>query len=119
MKTINSRIAHLIAIEGLNNNSFAKRIGVSSTTISYLVGERQSRPGFDVIEKIAVAFPDINMDWLIRGTGPERKQAGKAPDTFWSLMQNERSRYGTLMGLHGSLSGDFDVVLGELKTASN
>lgn len=112
---IGARITQVIEAEGLTNNSFAKRIGVSAASIGYITGERQSKPGFDIIEKIASAFPDINMDWLVRGYGLMRKEGQQPTSIYVNLLQNERSRYSQLYNLHGSLSSDYDVVLSELK----
>ncbi|MDF7810703.1 hypothetical protein [Hymenobacter sp. YC55] len=118
METVNMRIATLIESEKLNKNTFAQKIGVTANTIGYIVGERQSKPGFEVIEKIAVAYPDVNMDWLIRGTGPIRKSLLGPPNVIWTLLGNERVRYGELLKLHGSLNGDYDLSLSALQTAT-
>ncbi|CAL2095481.1 HTH cro/C1-type domain-containing protein [Tenacibaculum sp. 190524A02b] len=66
------RIQLIIKQLGLNNSSFAKRIGVSSTTIDgYTKGRRNpkgetiiSQPNFDAIKKITETF-NINAYFLL------------------------------------------------------
>ena len=71
MSTSN-RIEEIIKKLGYNNSSFAKKIGVSSTTIDgYIKGRRNmkgdliiSKPNFDVLQKICTEF-NINAEYLL------------------------------------------------------
>ena len=68
--TVNDRVQQIIDHYNLNKSSFSKAIGLSgSMTISNIVGKRQSKPGYEVLQKIAKRFP-INLAWLILGEGP-------------------------------------------------
>jgi len=116
--TIGQRLALLIESENLNNLSFAKRVGVSPTSIGYITGERQSKPGFELIEKIATAFPQLDIDWLVRGYGEMRKGTDASASVYMTLLQNERKRYHLLTSAHVSLSSDFDVALNQAGSAS-
>ncbi|CAL2101221.1 HTH cro/C1-type domain-containing protein [Tenacibaculum sp. 190130A14a] len=66
------RIEKIIEVLGLNNSSFAKKLGVSSTTIDgYTKGRRNSKkdlvisqPNFDVIKKMVETF-NINADYVL------------------------------------------------------
>jgi transcriptional regulator with XRE-family HTH domain len=62
-------MGQLVAAVGLKKNSFGKKIGVSPTSIGYIIGEKQNKPSFDLLEKVAKAFPEVRMEWLIRGEG--------------------------------------------------
>lgn len=66
--TIGQRFAQLITALKLSNNAFAKSLGKSSTTINYIVDEK-NKPGFDVLEATLNAYPEVNPDWLIKGNG--------------------------------------------------
>jgi plasmid maintenance system antidote protein VapI len=55
-------------IENLGNNKFAEIIGIAPTLISNIMSER-NRATLDTITAILKAFPKINSDWLLFGTG--------------------------------------------------
>ena len=70
--TISNRINEIIKALNLNNSSFAKSIGVSSTTIDgFTKGRRNSKgeliksqPSFDVILKL-VTIHNVNADYIL------------------------------------------------------
>jgi len=67
--TINDRVQQIINHYNLNKNSFSKKIGLSGNmTITNIVSGRKNKPSYDVLRKIAEAFP-INLHWLILGEG--------------------------------------------------
>lgn len=68
---INKRIKELIdAISNGNKRAFSGLVGVSPTVIENIVGTRQGKPGYDLLEKIAFAIENINMNWIFTGKGP-------------------------------------------------
>ena len=68
---INERILQLIEIKYKGNKrAFAKRIGVSPSSIDNVVGSRKSKPNFDMLEKILSSFDDVDADWLMLGKEP-------------------------------------------------
>ncbi|UHG90083.1 helix-turn-helix domain-containing protein [Spirosoma oryzicola] len=67
-QTVGQRFAALISELKMSNNSFAKSIGKSSTTINYIVDEK-NKPGFDVLETILRVYPNVNPNWLMNGEG--------------------------------------------------
>lgn len=67
--TINERIELIIKELGLNNNSFAKKLNVSRTVTFNITGGRNTKPSYDLLEKILFAFDNINAEWLLRGNG--------------------------------------------------
>ena len=74
-KIINERIRLLIESLKMNRNSFAKFIDVSSPTIHNIIGERQSKPSSEILEKIIKAVNSLqsakklNVEWLLTGKG--------------------------------------------------
>jgi transcriptional regulator with XRE-family HTH domain len=67
--SINSRLEEIInTLYKGNKRAFSSVIGVSPTVIENVVGTRQGKPSYDVIEKIC-AKANISPDWLITGTG--------------------------------------------------
>lgn len=71
MDSINERIQFIVN-ERFNGNTsaFCRSVDVKQPTMNTILGERKSRPSFDVISNIANAKAlNINTNWLIRGTG--------------------------------------------------
>jgi hypothetical protein len=66
--TINERLELLISTLKQNNNSFSNSIGVNSTIIHNIVKGRNA-PSYDILNKIALSYDDINMNWLISEKG--------------------------------------------------
>ena len=67
---INDRIEELIRkLCNGNSSLFSRKIGVTPSVITNITGQRKGKPSFEVIEKIASAFAEINVRWLITGEG--------------------------------------------------
>ena len=62
------QIQELLKREKLTSAQFADKIGVQRSSVSHVISGR-NKPGFDFIRKILEAFPQINADWLITGSG--------------------------------------------------
>lgn len=71
--SINQRFK-LIIRDLFNNNksAFASAIGVTPSVIENIVGKRQGKPSFDVLEKVC-AIEQINTQWLLTGKGDMMK----------------------------------------------
>lgn len=63
-----SRFKQLLDEKNLTAKHFADLIKVNASAVSHILNGR-SKPGFDVLDKIAQAFPDINLNWLVTGKG--------------------------------------------------
>ena len=67
--TINERMNHIIKeLYGGNKRAFANAIGVSATVIENVVGTRQGKPSYDVLEKVC-ANANISAEWLLMERG--------------------------------------------------
>lgn len=62
------RFKRLLEEKDLTATKFAAIIKVNASAMSHILNGR-SKPGFDVLDKIGQAFPDINLNWLISGKG--------------------------------------------------
>lgn len=69
--TVNERIKILIEkLEEENQRKFALKIGVSTTGLnSMLPGNRESKPSFEVLNKILSTYPQVSATWLLTGEG--------------------------------------------------
>ena len=59
-------LKQLLEEKNLTATRFAAMIKVNASAMSHILNGR-SKPGFDVLDKIAQAFPDVNLNWLISG----------------------------------------------------
>lgn len=65
---VEERLKAVIAYSGLNDSSFAKRIGVQQMTLwRQLNGARKI--SLETIMAVADSFPEIDANWLLRGSG--------------------------------------------------
>lgn len=67
--TINERISLLMKLLELNNNSFAKALEVNPTVTFNIISGRNTKPSYDLLEKIVFTFDNINTEWLLKGKG--------------------------------------------------
>lgn len=68
------RILQLMQAEGLSNSEFAAKIGISASSLSHIFSGR-NKPSLDVVTGIHKAYPDLNLNWILYGTG-EMKSKG-------------------------------------------
>ncbi|PJJ59412.1 hypothetical protein [Hymenobacter chitinivorans] len=80
--SINQRIAVLVDLKAKGNkSSFARHIGVAPSVVSDILGGRKNKPGFDILNKIASAYSDVNTSWLLLGEGEIFTSGGDTPLT--------------------------------------
>jgi len=76
---MNKRLLQFITAENISQSQFADNIGVARASVSHIIAGR-NKPGFDFVEKMACAFPALNIEWLITGRGKMYKSAlGEQP----------------------------------------
>ncbi len=59
----------LITEMGIKSSKFAEILAINPAGISHILGGR-NKPGFDLLQKILIAFPAVSPEWLMLGTGP-------------------------------------------------
>jgi transcriptional regulator with XRE-family HTH domain len=72
------RLEYLIKHYELSASSFADKIGVQRSGISHLLSGR-NKPSLDFVLKLGDEFPEVNLYWLLQGTG-----------TFIAVSENEK-----------------------------
>jgi hypothetical protein len=88
--TINSRFAALISeLYKGNKRAFAQAIDVSPTVIENVVGTRQGKPSYDVIEKVC-ANANVSPEWLLTGNGPMLRNQSSEPQSEPTTIMYER-----------------------------
>lgn len=68
-ENINTRLSKFIEHLKISQNEFAKSIGVSSPLISQMIN-KNSNFGIDTLYKIVTVYPNLNIDWLLKGVNP-------------------------------------------------
>ena len=67
---INERIKGLIRLLANNKqNSFAETTGIPASSLSGMLGLRQSSPSFSTLMKIINTYPNLNLHWFLYGIG--------------------------------------------------
>jgi transcriptional regulator with XRE-family HTH domain len=68
--TVNERLKILMGALNLTPAAFAKVLGVSGSTVrNYFDSERNTKPGYEVLEKLYHSFGHINLPWLFGAPG--------------------------------------------------
>jgi hypothetical protein len=68
--TVNERLKILMNALHLSPTAFAKVLGVSGSTVrNYFDSERNTKPGYEVLEKLYHSFGHINLPWLFGAPG--------------------------------------------------
>ena len=75
-----TRLQQFLQAENLSPSRFADQIGIQRSGMSHILSGR-NKPGFDFIEKMLLAYPSINAEWLITGKGKMYKEV-KAASLF-------------------------------------
>lgn len=77
---INARIQAIIDQQySANKRAFANAVGIVPTVVQNIVGTRQGKPSYDVIEKICVNA-NVSPEWLLTGEGSMLKTpSGDSP----------------------------------------
>lgn len=68
----------------LTAGALAESIGVQPSSVSHILSGR-NKPSLDFVNKLLVAFPQLNYDWLVNGRGSMLKKTselGEASDLF-------------------------------------
>lgn len=55
--------------KNLTAGAFAESIGVAQATISHTLGPRNKNPSMEVILRLSQRYPEINLQWLLKGEG--------------------------------------------------
>jgi hypothetical protein len=72
--TIEFRLQQLIDALNISVLEFARQLGERRGEKVYHILHGRLKPRYDTLEKILVAYPQVNADWLLRGDGLMFKQ---------------------------------------------
>lgn len=63
------RIQRILEYYQISAAEFAKIIGVNASGISHILSGNRNHLSMDTVVKVNQKFPEINLDWLILGSG--------------------------------------------------
>ena len=73
-----NRIKEIAQHFNLSSTAFADRVEIARPVISHIFSER-NKPSLEVVQKIGMAFPAVDLEWLLYGKGEMlKKTAPKA-----------------------------------------
>ena len=68
MDAINIRVVQFLAQTGKTKSEFANQLGISPAVLSHISSGR-NKVGLDLVQKIAVHYPTLSIQWLVSGVG--------------------------------------------------
>lgn len=88
--TVAERITQLVNhfCQG-NKAAFGRAADIQSGVLAGIVGGRESKPGFEILQKLLTAYPTVSPDWLLFGRGPMQREqpAVTLTDKQWAEAQ--------------------------------
>lgn len=89
----------------MNQQSFASFIGIGPASLSSILQER-TRPTLNTVEAICSKMPDVNITWLINGTGEMFLSSNQAAGGSNSTGAVDPLTAGATHPMQGNLFGD-------------
>ena len=69
------RLEQLLEYYSLSASAFADTVGIQRSGVSHLMSGR-NKPSLDLVMKITESFPEVDLYWLLNGTGTFPKTEG-------------------------------------------
>lgn len=95
--TINERLKILFEALGVKSAQMARMLDISPSTLhNYTDPDRESKPGYEVLEKLYSSFENINLYWLFGGGG--EPLLPDAADTSSGVSNNKKFSRSLIVG---------------------
>lgn len=105
---IKERVIKLLEFKGIPKEKFYDKIGVTSANFR---GNAKKTPlNSTTIENILSEIPDLNLDWLLTGSGSMIKSEDKS-----SISQNITGNSNTQSGKNTSIAGNYSEKIEKLE----
>ncbi|MEO9569947.1 MAG: helix-turn-helix transcriptional regulator [Polaribacter sp.] len=82
-----SRLKKVMEFHQLSASMFADKVGVQRSSISHILSGR-NKPSLDFILKVTSEFKDVDMYWLLNGTGNFPKSENSIPTSTPSFSES-------------------------------
>ncbi|MTH16778.1 helix-turn-helix transcriptional regulator [Flavobacterium sp. LC2016-01] len=111
------RLEIILDYYAINASSFADKIGVQRSSMSHLLSGR-NKPSLDFVMKILEVFPDVDLYWLLNGTGNFPKSADEISfSKVTSTSEMEKTVPPTLLNENFSGTDLFSEISNEEKNS--
>ena len=70
---MNNRLEQFLAAENISRSQFADTINVARASVSHILAGR-NKPGWDFLTSMMKHYPNLNLEWLLNGTGKMYKR---------------------------------------------
>lgn len=112
--TINERLKIIVEALGTNQNALAVMLGLSPSTFRNYT-DRESKPGYEVLEKLYHSFKHINLYWLFGEPGEPLLGDGNSGVnesglTYQSQAQNQKKNRGHITNHNNSGPTTYSIV---------
>lgn len=102
--TVNERLRFLMSELNIDTASFAKMLGVSDSTVrNYFDSKRNTKPGYDVLEKLYHSLERLSFSWLFTGEGEPFLAADTQTTQTGNFNQAGTSNKQTIKGNKGNI----------------
>ncbi len=105
LEAMKDRIRQIMEAQHMSQQVFAQFIELSPASLSSIFNGR-TKPTLNIVEAIKKKIPDINIDWLMFGSGPMYKSMSEGTDSF-SQSQDQPTPSG-VKNQNSVLAFDFD-----------
>lgn len=116
--TIGNRLQQLIDALDVSVLEFARQLGEKRGEKVYHILHGRLKPRFETLEKILLAYPSVNADWLLRGEGLMFRTLSQSPTAALTLDERLRNMEFLLFQLNERvrlLQETNDLLLQELQ----
>ncbi len=83
---MNNRLTQFLAAENISQSQFADTIEVARASVSHIIAGR-NKPGWDFLNSMLKHYPNLNIEWLLNGTGKMYKSSAR--ETANELSKNQ------------------------------
>lgn len=121
---MNRRLEQFLAAENISQSQFADTIDVARASVSHIISGR-NKPGWDFLNNMMRHYPNLNIEWLLNGTGKmyksqQREETRKAEEVPADLFSppapvqeaSETSRESKIAVQTGDLAGNIESTKG-------
>ena len=91
---MNNRLEQFLAAENISRSQFADTNNVARASVSHILAGR-NKPGWDFLTSMMKHYPNLNLEWLLNGTGkmykspaavPSRDEEDDSPEDLFSAV---------------------------------
>ncbi|SHJ28082.1 helix-turn-helix domain-containing protein [Flavobacterium haoranii] len=111
------RLEAIFEFYGLSASTFADKIGVQRSSLSHLLSGR-NKPSLDFILKVDEVFEEVDLYWLLNGTGTFPKSEKKITEAIKEVEKNSNDVLRENLKINDNFSQDLFSEVSEASTST-